>query len=320
MRRRAVLLALALAGPALAPSAHAQDSRPIRLVVPFAAGGPTDVVARLAAERLAVRLAQPVFVENRGGAGGTIGARAVLGAEPDGHTLLYGTLGSQVLSPLLARPQPPYDPRDFAAIGLVATLDNVLLVNPALPVADVADLVLRIRRQPASYGSSGAGQPTHLSALLFLQRVRAGATHVPYRGTAPALTDLIGGRLDFMFDALSSAVPHVRAGTVRALAVTGRARSAALPGVPTMEEAGVADYQTYTWQAVFAPPRTPAPVVRRLADALADVTNDAGLRLRLAELGTELTTGGPGAVGQLIAREWALWGPIVAASGATLDQ
>jgi tripartite-type tricarboxylate transporter receptor subunit TctC len=313
-----VLLGLALAAPAVADS---YPTRPIRLVVPFPAAGPTDIVARLLAARLTDILGQPLIVDNRGGAGGSLGSDIVAKAAPDGYTILIGTLATHVLNKLVL-PKLPYDPeRDFAPIAEVLVNPNLLLVNPDLPVADVRALIALLKANPGKYpyASSGNGTPLHLAGELFKVRTGVDMPHVPYRGSGPALNDLMAGQIMIMFETPASSVGFIRAGKIRALAVNALQRCAALPEVPTMAEQGVPDYVTYTWNALFAPAGTPREIVARLNQATLQAIADPAVRTRLTELGTDVAGSTPEALGALVTAELKKWAPIVEASGAHVD-
>ncbi|WP_270935941.1 Bug family tripartite tricarboxylate transporter substrate binding protein [Falsiroseomonas oryzae] len=316
-RSMPALIAAALAVPRLA-RAQAWPTRPVRLVVPFPPGGPTDIMGRLLATQLEADLRQPFVVENRAGATGAIGSQAVIQSPPDGYTLVVGTLGSHALQPLIAR-TPAYDPRrDFTPVSLFATIANVLMVHPSVAARSAGELVALLRAEPGrhNYGSAGVGSPIHLSAVLLEQVAQVQAVHVPYRGSAPALQDLQAGRLTFMFDAVPSAMGLIQSGAVRALAVTTPRRIAALPELPTMEEAGIRPYDAYTWNAIFGPPRLPEPIVARLNEAVAGIVARPEFRTRAAGLGADAMASTPEALRALVVAEMEKWRPIVAAAGA----
>jgi tripartite-type tricarboxylate transporter receptor subunit TctC len=317
-RRALLALPALLAAPRIASGQGAWPSRPVRLIVPFPPGGPTDIMGRLLAAQLEAELRQPFVVENRAGATGAIGSQAVMQSAPDGYTLVVGTLGSHALQPLIAR-TPAYDPRrDFAPVSLFATIANVLMVHPSVPVRSAGELVALLRAEPGrhNYGSAGVGSPIHLSAVLLEQVARVQAVHVPYRGSAPALQDLQAGRLTFMFDAVPSAMGLLQSNAVRPLAVTTPQRIAALPELPTMEEAGITPYDAYTWNAIFGPPRLPDPIVTQLGQAIATITAREAFRARATSLGADATSSTPEALRALVVAEMAKWQPIVAAAGA----
>jgi len=318
---RRVLLAAALSAPgtALAQPGSPAAGRPIRMVVPFAAGGSADLVARLVANGMQAALDQPLVVENRGGSGGVIGSEAVLAAPADGQTIVFHTLSSAVLNAGLYRNLSFDVRRAFAPVALVGTLPNVIMVHPKVPAATLAELValMRVRPGRVTYASSGAGTITHLSAQLLAQIAGAEATHVPYRGSGPAFADLLAGTVDMMVDSMASVIPAIRGGQVRALAVTTRDRSAALPEIPTAAEAGLPGYETYNWHAVFAHAATPAPLLARLeAGTIAAVRAQAA---RLEQAGLEPRPEGAAALAAFWDAQIALWIPIIRASGATAD-
>ena len=314
---------LVLLGLLLVSQAAAEDypTRPIRLVVPFPAAGPTDIVSRIVGQRLSVILDQPVLIDNRGGAGGSIGSEIVARSLPDGYTILMGTLATHTLNTLIL-PNMPYDPvRDFAPIARVLINPNLLLVNPGLGVTTVAQLIALLKANPGkyAYASSGNGTPLHLAGELFKLRTGVDMPHVPYRGSGPALNDLMAGQIMIMFETPASSVGFIRAGKIRALAVNSPQRCGALPEVPTMAESGVPDYETYTWNGLFAPAGTPRPIIDRLNRATVEALADPTVRARLTELGTDVASSTPEALGALVKSELVKWAPIVQASGAKVD-
>jgi tripartite-type tricarboxylate transporter receptor subunit TctC len=296
-------------------------SRPVRIVIPFAAGGPTDVVARLIAERMSQLMGQPFVVEARPGGGGAIAAEAVARAAPDGYTLLIGTATTHAVNPSIPGRKLPFDPiTSFAPIAQVARVPIVLTVNPSLGVSDLRAFIslVRARSGQLNYGSSGTGSMGHLASVLLLEQLGVSATHVPYRGSAPMITDLAGGQLHFASDALASAVPFVRDGRVRALAIATPDRAKALPDVPTFAEAGLNSYQAYTWNVFFAPAGTPTTIVDSLNAALNRVVAEPAVASRLEEMGQPAVVGTtPSQTAAFVASELQKWAPIVKASGAT---
>ncbi|SHJ40284.1 Tripartite-type tricarboxylate transporter, receptor component TctC [Roseomonas rosea] len=322
---RAAAGCLALAALTVA-SAGAQDapafpSRPVRMIVPFAAAGTADIVTRLTASCMAPFLGQPVVVENRGGAGGTIGTDAVAKAAPDGYTVALHTVSSAVLNSFLYH-RLPYDARrDFVAVSQVAQSPNVLAIRADIPARNVQEFIALMKAKPGgySYGTSGPGTILHLSAALFTRMAGVEATHVPYRGEGPAINDMMAGQIDFMVNVVPALLPYVRDGRFRALAVTTRERAAILPEVPTVAESGLPEYETYIWHGIFAPAGTPAPVVERLADAAIRAVNDSGCRQRMTDLGLTPVGSRPAEFTAFWDRQLAYWGPVVKTSGATLD-
>jgi tripartite-type tricarboxylate transporter receptor subunit TctC len=324
--RRSVLLAgltACLALPAgMAPAADAFPSRTVTLVVPFAAGGSTDLIARIIAEKMTEDLGQTVIVENKAGAGGNIGADAVAKADPDGYTILMGTIATHALNPAVMK-QMPYDPvKDFAPVSLLVLVPNVLEVNPEVPAKTVQELIALLKSKPGeySYASSGIGTPLHLSGELFKSLAGVDMIHVPYRGAGPALNDVVANQVPIMFDNLPSSTQFIKAGTLRALAVTTKTRSASFPDLPTMEEAGVPGYETYTWNAIFAPAGTPQAVIDRLNAAAVKAVKDPATQPCLADLSATVVGSTPDELAKHVVAELAKWAPIVEASGAADSQ
>jgi len=278
MKTRRVALG-ALAAPFIVSLPRAQaafPNRPIRLIVTYPPGGVTDIVGRFSAEALGARLGQPVVVENRAGAGGNIGMQAAAAAEPDGYTLVLGTAATHGVNPVLYANSGVDAARDFAAVGTVADMANVLSVNPKrLDVGSVSELVAAGKRRTLVYGSVGNGSSSHLSAAVFLRGAGFEATHVPYRGSSPAVAALLAGDFDFLFDTTATSTAHARSGAFRALAVTTARRASALPEVPTLQEAGLAGYDLSVWMGVFVGRRVPEPVLARLQEAFGQAMDEA---------------------------------------------
>jgi tripartite-type tricarboxylate transporter receptor subunit TctC len=287
-RRR--MLALIAAGTAAIgmPALAEFPDRPIRLVVPFPPGGPTDIVARPLAQALGAALKQPVVVENRGGAGGTIGADVVAKAPADGYTLLMGTVGTNAINGALYKNLPHDVVKDFTPVGLVASAPVALVVNPA-GVKSVREYVDYAKANPGkmSFGSAGNGAPGHLTGEMFASAAQVKLQHVPYKGSAPAITDLLGNQIPSMFDPVQSVIPHVRGGKLRALAVSGATRSSVLPDVPTFAEAGVLGLESRAWWAVFGPANLPAEAVAKLKAEIERITRSAEFRDPLAAIGVQ---------------------------------
>ena len=320
MKRRA-LLAAPLLTPVLA-RAQAYPDRPIRMIVPFPAGGATDVFARRLAGRLPALLGQPVVIENRGGAAGAIGTLEAARARPDGHTILFGTASTLGLYPLLAE-RPQFDPlRDFLPVAIPGAATVAFAVRPDL-VPTLAALVAAARARPGAlrYGSPGTGSYLHMAFELFKREAGIDIEHVPYRGSAPAMTDLLGGHLDALTDTVATALEHHRGNRVRLLAVASRARSPLLPEVPTVAEAlNLPGFDAAVWLAVMLPIGTPEPIRARLAEAVSAALRPADFRTELETAGFEV--GGtltPEQTGAFIAAEQDKWRPIVAATGARLQ-
>jgi tripartite-type tricarboxylate transporter receptor subunit TctC len=295
--------------------------RPIRLIVPFPAGGAADLMARGLAQQLEIELKQQVIVDNRGGAGGAAAAEVAARATPDGSTLFFGTMGTQAINVSLY-PKLRYDPmRDFAPVALTHTTPRVLVVGPSIEAATVAELVKIARAQPGkyTYGSAGSGSSSHLSGALFEALAGVQMLHVPYKGSAPLLSDVLAGRVDMTFDSYTVYEKHIKSGRVRALAVTSRARMDAAPHLPTLAESGLKGYEVSNWLGVFAPAGTPAAVVKELNAAIGRAMAAPELRQRLASLGIEPAFSTPDALGELVRSEIPKWAAIVKRSGATAD-
>ncbi len=323
MRRRSLLALPASLLPVPSLAQTTWPTRPIRIVVPFAAGGSTDISTRLLAPRIQQVLGQPVVIENRGGAGGTLGSDAVAKSAPDGSTFLMGTISTHVLAVGLYGPRLPYDPeRDFVAVAPTVMVPICITVHPSMGVTDLAGLIALIKASPGkiAYGTGGAGGSAHIGAVAFLNAIGAEATHVPYRGSAPMLTDMLAGQVSLCFDTPALIAPHHAAGRLRCLAVATAARSPLMPDVPTSEEAGLPGYKAYSWFGLFAPAGTPAPIVAKMnaavRTALLDPTNRA--RLEGQDL-PPIQEGSPAEFAAFLRRELEVWVPMVRASGATAD-
>jgi len=320
-RRHAIAtLGAFAAAPLVRAAGEPWPTRPIKLVLPYAVGGPTDAVARALSVRMSQELGQPILVDNRTGAGGTISCEVVARAAPDGYTALYHTSGFTI-SPALYK-KPPYDPvRDFTPVGMACVIPTVIMVNKQLPVNDIHEFVAYLKERPdqLSYGSGGVGNITHLVVALFLQRLKLKAIHVPYKGTAPAMTDLIGGRLSFADDALSTGLPYIQDGRVRAIAVTSEKRSPLLPRVPTLAETVMPGFVAPTWQGIWLPAKTPAAVVRRFSAALALAVRDPAVRNQFVEQGVQFESSTPEQFAVYIQREVERWAQTVQAAGIELE-
>jgi len=316
------LIAAALAcgaTPALADAA-AFPSRPVRLVVGYAAGGATDVLARLVAQKMGEALGQPMVVENRAGANSNVGAEVVAKAAPDGYTLYVYTIANTINATLYDKLS--YDPaKDFELVGMIARIPNVLVVNPGLPVKTVADYVKLARTSPngVTFASSGSGSSIHLSGEIFRARSGANMLHVPYKGSAPAVTDLMGGQVQSMFDNTPSALPHVKSGKLRAIAVTSAQRMPLLPDVPTVAESGYPGFDVQSWFAISAPAGTPRPVVDRLNAALNKALGNADVRERMRDLAATPEPGTPEQCRTFAMSEIKRWHDVVQQSGARVN-
>ena len=325
---RRTLLAAALALPLLASAQAAWPSKPVRIVVPFAAGGTTDILARALAPEFQRAFGQPFTVDNKAGAGGNTGAAEVARAAPDGYTLLMGTVGTHAINPSVY-PKMPYDHvKDFAPITLVAGVPNVLVLNPAnaqrYGIDSVPALIRYAKANPGklNMASSGNGTSIHLSGELFKTLTGTFMLHLPYRGSGPALLDLIGGNMDLMFDNLPSALPQIKAGKLKALAVTSATRSSALPELPTIEEVGgpaLKGYEASSWFGLLAPAGTPADIVNRLQQETAKALASPALKERLVAQGAIPSGMTPAEFTRFIAAETAKWAKVVKAAGAKVD-
>jgi tripartite-type tricarboxylate transporter receptor subunit TctC len=323
MHRRSVLKALAALPASLAAPAFAQNypDRPIKLIVPYLAGGATDVGARVVADRIAKGLGQPIVIDNRPGAGVIVGTNAVAKADPDGYTLLITTLAHPINITL--QKKLPYDSiADFEPVALMGIINFILVVHPSSPVTDLSSLVKYLKDNPdkANYGSAGTGSPMHLGPELFKSLTGVAANHVPYRGEAAALNDMIGGRLTFMLSGTPTVAPHIQSGAVRALATPSPKRSSLVPEVPTTTEAGMAQWQTYSCIMMLAPKGTPRAVVERLnREANAAMASDE-VKERLAKLGIDaVESSTPESTAKFIRDEAEKWAPIVKATGAQVE-
>ncbi|MEJ8840712.1 tripartite tricarboxylate transporter substrate binding protein [Ramlibacter sp. AN1133] len=321
-RRPFLLAALALAAATpFAATAQAYPAKPITVIVPFAAGGTTDILARVIGQALTRDLGQSVIVDNRSGAGGNIGAQLAAKAPADGYTLFMGTVGTHAINQSLYKKM-PFDPiKDFAPLTRVAMVPNLLVANPGKPYKTVKELIAYAQKNPGkvNFGSSGSGSSIHLSGELFNALAKVDMVHVPYKGSAPAVSDLIGGQIDIMFDNMPSAIQHVRAGKLRPLAVTTAKRSPELPDVPTIAEAGVPGYEATSWFGMFAPAGTPAPIVAKLNGALVKALADPQVKKKLAEQGAEPYSEKPEQFAEFIRQETAKWSKVVKDSGASAD-
>lgn len=309
------VLALAFAVPGAAQQTSA--GKPITLVVPFAAGGGTDIIARLLAEGVGRKLGHNVVVENRGGAGGAIANKAVVAAPADGSTILIGTAGTQAVNPTF-NPNAGFDPvADLAPVARLGTTPNLLVVHPRVPARTVAELVALARQEPGglNVASSGQGTVSHLSALLFERMAKIKLSHVPYRGAGPANNDLVAGHVQAMFDVPITLLPLVNADKVRVLAVTTPTRFSALPNVPTLKEAGFPDYRSELWLGIFAPRGTPEAVVNRLSSAFLDVLGQEEMGERMRQFGFEPLPGDGKALHDTLKADLERWREVVRAAG-----
>ena len=321
---RRKVLALLCALVLCVAAAHAQDrypQRPVRIVVPFAAGGSTDIFARLLADRLSGALGQPVVVENKPGAAGNIGADAVAKAPPDGYTLLMATTGVMSINNALYKGMTYDAATDFEYVAYVASITNVLVVGADSPLKSVADIIATAKQSPGklTFASSGAGASTHMSAELFKAMAGVDLLHVPYKGSGPALPDVMTGRVSMMFENMPGAISYLQAGTLRPLAVTGPQRSSALPNVPTVAESGVPGYESLSWSGIAAPAKTPRDVVARLNREINAILASPDMRQKLADQGADAIGGTPEAFAEHAKRERDKWSRVIREAGISVN-
>jgi tripartite-type tricarboxylate transporter receptor subunit TctC len=321
MRPLTALAVIALVATTAPVAAQDYPSRPITLIVPYSAGGGNDLMARTAAEKMSKALGQQIVIENRGGAGGSIATRQVAKAEPDGYTLGLGGTGTLAIDPTLY-PNVGYDPRkDFSTVGLIATSGLVICVHPSLPARSIPELIALAKQEPGklNYASAGTGSGIHLGTEYFASLAGIKLTHIPYKGSSPALTDLVGGHVAIYFSSLPPAVALVKEGKVRALAVTGARRSPILPDVPTVAEAALPGYEAVLHYGIVAPAGTPRPIIEKLSAALRAAVMSDDLKSRLADDGAEPLPSSPEEYAADIDREETKWSAIVKMSGAKAE-
>ncbi|MGQ0511335.1 MAG: Bug family tripartite tricarboxylate transporter substrate binding protein [Betaproteobacteria bacterium] len=314
-------LAFSVALFASLPAHPAYPDKPIRLVIPCPAGGGADSMARPLAAKLSAQMGQPVVLEHRAGAGGTIAAEAVAKAAPDGYSLLFGTVGTHAINPSL-RSKLPYDPvKDFAPVAMTHVAPRVLVVHPSLPAADVKELVAHAKAKPGAltFGSSGNGGVNHLAGALFMSMAGVDMLHVPYKGSSPAAQDLLGGRLSMVFDSIVVWSEHIRTGKVRALGVSSPARTPALPNVPTIAESGLPGFDVANWLGVLAPAGTPPDIVARLSAELKVAMTDPAIRQQMTAAGIDTTYSTPAEFAETIRKDIAKWAVVIKATGAKVD-
>ncbi|MFA7670187.1 MAG: tripartite tricarboxylate transporter substrate binding protein, partial [Burkholderiaceae bacterium] len=326
MRHTSKLIAsllLAVPGLLLGPAQAQTDDYPnraITMIVPFPAGGPTDIVARLMAKQMGDQMGQSIVVENRGGASGTIGMQAAVNAKPDGYTILYNT-SSIALSTILYK-NLSYNPeKDFAAVTSTATVPMVLLAHPSVPANNIKEFIDYANKNPGklSYASSGAGNVTHLTAFLFSQSANIDAVHVPYRGSAPAMIDLVGGQVDYMTNTLNDSLQFVRDGRLKALAITTADRSEQLPDVPTLAETVMPGFESGAWQGIVAPTGTPEAIINRLNEEALKALQSDEVKSQLDQQGTQILGSTPAEYQAYISSEIVRWGKVIEAAGVSLD-
>jgi tripartite-type tricarboxylate transporter receptor subunit TctC len=320
-----IVLAMVFAAVALvlphAAGAQAFPAKTIRILCPFSPGGGVDITARALAHELSAQLGQSVIVENKPGAGGNVAAAEVARSAPDGYTLFLTLNSLHAISPLLYS-KLPYDAnRDFAYITPLVSFNNILVVNPSSSAKSVQELIAAAKRQPGrlTFASSGNGTNIHLVGELFKSMAGIDMVHVPYKGSAPALTDLLGGNVTMMFDTIPSAISHVRSGKLRALGVTGAKRSPLFPDVPTIAEAGLSGYQTYAWYGLVGPAGIPREVQARLNAEAVKAANSKAFRSRMEPLGFEIMTGSPEKMAEMLKADMARWAPVIKAAGVTIN-
>ncbi|MBU6190559.1 MAG: tripartite tricarboxylate transporter substrate binding protein [Betaproteobacteria bacterium] len=316
------LLACAfLSATAVAAQAQTFPTKPIRLVCPFPPGGAVDIASRAIAAELSKTIGQPVSVENKPGAGGNIGGVEVARSAPDGYTLLMTTSGINGINPVLYRKM-PFDPnKDLTSVAALVSLSNVLVAHPSVKATNVAELLALLRSNPGkvTFASSGSGTSIHMSGEMFMHLTGTRMIHVPYKGSAPAITDLLGGQVQVMFDNIPSALPHIRSGKLRALATTGAQRDPALPDLPTIAEAGVNAYEAGVWFGLAAPAGTPADVIAKISTEAIKGTRSPEFVKRMTELGYVIMGLGPEQMTAMLKAEIERWTPVIKASGAVVE-
>ena len=321
--RRAAIGAIALAAATLSLGAAAQayPTKPITIVVPFSAGGTTDILARLVGQYLTTELGQPVVVDNKAGAGGNIGGALAAKAPADGYTLFMGTVGTHAINAALYKKMPFDHVKDFAPLSRVANVPNLLVAHPSQPFKTVPEMIAYAKANPGkiNFGSPGTGASPHLSGELFKSMAKVELTHIPYKGSAPAVSDLLGNQIAIMFDNMPSVIPHVRSGKLRAIAISTAKRSPELPDVPTIAEAGVPGYEAVSWFGLFAPAATPKPVLDKLSTALSKVLANPEVQKKISAQGGETVNETPAQFAAFIRSETTKWGKVVKESGATVD-
>jgi tripartite-type tricarboxylate transporter receptor subunit TctC len=321
LKRIARLLAVVVFGLSTSAFAQTWPAKPIKWIVPFAPGGTTDILARTIGEKLTVALGQPVIIENKPGAGGGVGADFTAKAPPDGYTIMGGTISTHAINASLYKSL-PYDPvKDFVPITLIARVPNMLVINPDIPAKNVAELITLLKANPGKYSfaSSGNGTSQHLSGELFKSIAGVDMQHIPYKGSPPALQDVVGGQVAMTFDNITTAWPLAKGGKLRALAVTTAKRSAVAPDVPTLSESGLAGYEVGSWQGVFAPAGTPPAVVKRLNAEIVKIINMPDVKEKLIGLGAEPVGNTSEEFAALVQTEVAKWAEVVKQSGAKVD-
>ncbi len=321
MRHTTILWLFTLLNLIPAAAAQPYPSRPIRAVVPLAPGGGTDTVGRLVMSKLSELLGQQIVVDNRGGGGGTVGTDLVAKAAPDGYTILMGSITTNAVNSVLYKKLPYDHIRDFAAISMVGTVPNALVVHPSVPAKTMKEFIALAKASPGkvAYGSSGIGSAPHLSMELIKSMAGITMTHVPYKGAGAAVADVLGGQIQALCSSLAGLLPHIKSGRVRALGVTTSGRNPQLPDVPTIAESALPGYEVVIWYALFAPARTPAAVIARLNMETVKALNSADLKDRLTQQGLDVTSSTPYALSAYVKSETAKWAKVARDSGAQLE-
>ena len=314
------IFAVALLLPALA-FAQSFPSKPLRIVVPFTPAGAVDIATRATANEMQKVLGQPVAVENKPGAGGNLGVLDVGRSAPDGYSIVMSTSGIQAINPFLYAKMPLDVNKELAPVAPIVSLNNVLVVHPLVPARSVKEIIALARKQPGklTYASSGNGTSIHMSGAMFTYLTKTDIVHIPYKGSAPAVTDLLAGQTNMMFDNIPSSLPHIKAGKLIALATTGAKRDPALPDSPTMQEAGVPGYESGVWFGLMVPAATSKDVIAKLNHAAVEATKSPEFVKRMHDLGYNIIPGSPEDMARMIQTELKRWGPIVKASGAKID-
>jgi len=314
------LYALALLLPALA-FGQAFPSKPLRMVVPFTPAGAVDIATRATANEMQKILGQPVAVENKPGAGGNLGVLDVARSAPDGYSIVMSTSGIQAINPFLYAKMPLDVNKDLAPVAPLVSLNNVLVVHPSVPARSVKEVIALAKKEPGkwTYASSGNGTSIHMSGAMFTQMTGTDIVHIPYKGSAPAVTDLLGGQTNMMFDNIPSSLPHIKSGKLIAIATSGAKRDPALPDLPTIAEAGVPGYESGVWFGLMVPAATPKDIIAKLNAAALQATKSPEFIKRMHDLGYNIIPGAPEDMAKMIQDELKRWGPIVKASGAKVD-
>jgi tripartite-type tricarboxylate transporter receptor subunit TctC len=314
------LFAIALAFPLVALG-QAFPSKPMRIVVPFTPAGAVDIATRATANEMTKILGHPVAVENKPGAGGNLGVLDVARSAPDGYSMVMSTSGIQAINPALYAKMPLDPNKDLAPVAPIVSLSNVLVVHPSVPAKSVQDVINLAKKDPGkwTYASSGNGTSIHMSGAMFTQLTGTDIVHIPYKGSAPAITDLLAGQTNMMFDNIPSSLPHIKSGRLRAIATTGAKRDPALPDLPTIAEAGVKGYESGVWFGIMVPAATPRDIVMKLNTAAVQATKAPEFVKRMTDLGYNIIPGSPEQMATMLKEELARWAPIVKASGAKVD-